>query len=43
MKIDLEEFRKEMAVELKHGIRFRDANVTNNHPIPTGMIVMASL
>jgi hypothetical protein len=26
-----------------HGIRFRDANVTNNHPILTGMIVLAHL
>jgi hypothetical protein len=43
MKIDLEEFRKGMEVELEHGIRFRDANVTNNHPILTGMIVIAHL
>jgi hypothetical protein len=26
MKIDLEEFRKGMEVELEHGIRFKDAN-----------------
>jgi hypothetical protein len=43
MKIDLEEFRKGMEVELEHGIRFKDANVTNNHPILTGMIVIAHL
>jgi hypothetical protein len=43
MKIDLEEFRKGMEVELEHGIRFQDANVTNNHPILTGMIVLAHL
>jgi hypothetical protein len=43
MKIDLEEFRKGMEVELEHGVRFRDANVTNNHPILTGMIVIAHL
>lgn len=43
MKIDLEEFRKGMEVELEHGIRFKDANVTNNHPILTGMIVLAHL
>lgn len=43
MKIDLEEFRKGLEVELEHGIRFRDANVTNNHPILTGMIVLAHL
>jgi len=43
MKIDLEEFRKGMEVELEHGIRFKDANVTNNHPILTGLIVLAHL
>jgi hypothetical protein len=43
MKIDLEEFRKGMEVELEHGIRFQDANVTNNHPILTAMIVLAHL
>lgn len=43
MKIDPEEFRKGMEVELEHGIRFRDANVTTNHPILTGMIVLAHL
>jgi hypothetical protein len=43
MKIDLEEFRKGLEVELEHGIRFKDANVTNNHPILTGMIVLAHL
>jgi len=43
MKIDLREFRNGMEVELEHGIRFKDANVTNNHPILTGMIVLAHL
>jgi hypothetical protein len=43
MKIDLEEFRKGLEVELEHGVRFKDANVTNNHPILTGMIVLAHL
>jgi len=43
MKIDLEEFHKGVEVELEHGIRFKDANVTNNHPILTGMIVLAHL
>jgi hypothetical protein len=43
MKIDLEEFRKGLEVELEHGVRFKDANVTNNHPIITGMIVIAHL
>ena len=43
MKIDVEEFHKGMEVELEHGVRFKDANVTNNHPILTGMIVLAHL
>ncbi len=43
MKIDPEEFRKGLEVELEHGIRFKDANVTNNHPVITGMIVLAHL
>jgi hypothetical protein len=30
-------------VELEHGLRFPDANVTNNHPILTGKIVLAHL
>lgn len=43
MKIDLEDFRQGLEVELEHGIRFKDANVTNNHPILTGKIVLAHL
>lgn len=43
MKIDLKEFTAGLEVELEHGIRFADANVTNNHPIITGMIVLAHL
>ncbi len=43
MNIDLEEFRQGLEVELEHGIRFKDANVTNNHPILTGKIVLAHL
>ncbi len=41
MKIDLEDFRAGLEVELEHGLTFTDANVTNNHPILTGLIVMA--
>jgi predicted nucleic acid-binding protein len=41
MKVDLEDFRAGLEVELEHGLRFEDANVTNNHPILTGFIVMA--
>jgi len=41
MKIDLEEFCKGLEVELEHGMTFKDANVTNNHPVLTGLIVLA--
>lgn len=41
MKIETEEFRKGLEVELEHGMTFPDANVTNNHPLLTGLIVMA--
>jgi hypothetical protein len=43
MAIDPEQFRLGLEVELEHGIRFKDANVTNNHPIVTGMIVLAHM
>jgi len=43
MDIPLEEFRRGLEVELEHGTCFDDANVTNNHPILTGMIVLAHL
>ena len=43
MEIPLEDFRKGLEVELEHGTRFDDANVTNNHPILTGKIVIAHL
>ena len=43
MDIPLEAFRKGLEVELEHGTRFEDANVTNNHPILTGKIVLAHL
>jgi hypothetical protein len=32
-----------LEVELEHGLIFADANVTNNHPVLTGMIVLAHL
>jgi len=41
MNIDLEDFKQGLEVELEHGTRFKDANVTNNHPILTGKIVLA--
>lgn len=43
MDIPLEDFRVGLEVELEHGTRFPDANVTNNHPIITGKIVLAHL
>lgn len=43
MNIPIETFRKGLEVELEHGTRFEDANVTNNHPVLTGMIVIAHL
>jgi hypothetical protein len=43
MEIPLEDFRKGLEVELEHGTRFDDANVTNNHPILTGKIIIAHL
>lgn len=43
MAIDPGEFQAGLEVELEHGIRFRDANVTNNHPLLTGLIVLAHL
>ena len=43
MPIDLEEFRTGLDVELEHGTQFKDANVTNNHPIVTGKIVLAHM
>ena len=43
MKIPLSDFRQGLEVELEHGTRYEDANVTNNHPILTGRIVLAHL
>ena len=43
MNIEVEDFRTGLEVELEHGTRFKDANVTNNHPILTGKIVLAHL
>lgn len=43
MDIPLDAFRRGLEVELEHGTRFEDANVTNNHPILTGKIVLAHL
>jgi len=43
MDIPLEDFAVGLEVELEHGTQFKDANVTNNHPILTGKIVLAHL
>jgi hypothetical protein len=43
LNISIEEFQRGLEVELEHGIQFQDANVTNNHPLLTGKIVLAHL
>ena len=43
MAIDPKEFQVGLEVELEHGMQFKDANVTNNHPLLTGLIVLAHL
>ena len=43
MNYDPKEFGRGLEVELEHGMQFRDANVTNNHPLLTGLIVLAHL
>ena len=41
MGIEPKEFQAGLEVELEHGLQFKDANVTNNHPLLTGLIVLA--
>ena len=43
LQISTEAFHQGLEVELEHGTQFPDANVTNNHPLLTGMIVLAHL
>lgn len=43
LDIPVEWFQQGLEVELEHGLQFPDANVTNNHPILTGKIVLAHL
>ncbi len=43
MPIDVEQFKAGLDVELEHGTQYKDANVTNNHPLVTGMIVLAHM
>ena len=40
---DLEQFRAGMDVELEHGTRDRDTDVTGDDPVLTGKIVLAHL
>ena len=43
LEIPLPEFKLGLEIELEHGTRFREANVSGNHPIATGRIVLAHL
>ena len=43
IRIGAEDFRDGLEVELEHGTRYPEANVTNNHPVLTGKIVIAHL
>ena len=43
MPVCPESFRRGLEVELEHGTMYEHANVTNNHPLLTGMIVLAHL
>ena len=43
LEITVEEFQLGLEVELEHGIQFQDSNITNNHPLLTGKIVLAHL
>lgn len=42
-KIDIEQFRRGMEVELEHGLVNPATNVTHNDPIITGKIALAHL
>ena len=42
-EFDVEQFRKGMDVELEHGKRNQDTNVTNDDPLMTGKIALAHL
>jgi len=42
-KIDIEQFRKGMDIELEHGITDPETDVTHNDPIITGKIALAHL
>jgi hypothetical protein len=42
-KFDVEQFRMGMDVELEHGLRSPETNVTNDDPLTTGKIALAHL
>ena len=42
-RFDVEQFRMGMDVELEHGTRDEDTNVTNDNPLTTGNIALAHL
>ena len=42
-KFNIEQFRMGMDVELEHGTRDPDTNVTNDDPLVTGKIALAHL
>ena len=43
IRIGAKDFRDGLEVELEHGTKYPEANVTNNHPALTGKIVIAHL
>lgn len=42
-KFDVDQFRRGMNVELEHGLRDPETNVSNDNPITTGKIALAHL
>lgn len=42
-KVDLEQFRLGLAVELEHGVENQQTNVTDDDPVMTGKIALAHL
>ncbi len=42
-KFDAEQFRRGMDVELEHGLKDPETNVTNDDPMTTGKIALAHL
>jgi hypothetical protein len=43
MKVDVSDFLSGLNVELEHGRKFKTTDVTKNHPLLTGKIVLAHL